>query len=102
MTKEEYFQKIDDAVEDFKRIKNKLSIEYAKANNPHKEGDIVEAFGIKIRIEKIGFTMGLSTRIPGCIYYGPRLKKNNEPFKSGERDTVYQSNIRKNENNNAN
>lgn len=67
-------------------------IEFAKANNPYKIGDIVKDHIGKLKIEKISYFMFYSQ--PSCIYYGVELKKDGTPCKIQSGRPVYQKNIR--------
>ena len=73
--------------------KKNLSVEYSKANNPYKIGDIIQDHCCIIQI--IGITHRISYESPLCYYTGHRLKKNLEPFQSGEGKTIYQESVKK-------
>lgn len=95
MTKEEYKKLKKDLEASNKLHLNKLARKYAFSNNKVGIGDIISDHIHKIRVDKIKFTIGgncIST-LPECVYYGPRLKKNDDPFVNGDRETIWQSNI---------
>ena len=53
--------------------------------------DIIEDHHTRIIVESIEIFCGCS--FPSCKYSGPRLKKDNTPYKSGEIDTIHQINL---------
>ncbi len=73
--------------------RNALSIAFAKANNPHKKGDIIADSTGSIIIEEIKVQRGYNNVLPTCIYYGIELKKDGTPRVRQERRAVYQSNL---------
>ena len=93
MTKEEMEKKIKDLETLHKKEKSKVYIEYALSNNPYKEGEVVEAHDVRIRIDSIKVSRTFSST-PECVYAGSRMKKDNTPYKSGERASVWQSSAR--------
>ena len=80
---------------DFNKKKKEKIIEYCKSNNPHNVGDIISNKDSTtiIKIEKITFSSGMLRLKPECVYNGARLKKDLTPYKSGEKDVIWQSNI---------
>ncbi len=70
----------------------RLHIEYATANNPYRYGDILQDHHQIIKVEEIGFTV--NSGICSCRYKGVRLKKNLQPFASGEKVTMWQTNVK--------
>lgn len=73
-----------------------LEKKYAFNNGLVKVGDIVTDHYHSIIVDGI-FYAGKSFEsfdAPELKYVGVRVKKNGEPFKSGERSVVFQSNIR--------
>jgi hypothetical protein len=93
MTKQEFDDKIKEIERKMKLEKRELYNEYALSNNPHKVGDIVSDHKGTIKIEKIKIVLGFRKEYPECVYIGSRLRKDLKPFKSGEHDFVYQSNM---------
>ncbi len=95
MTEDEYdSQKIKVEKENRKRLLA-LSKEYAFTNNPIKIGDIIKDHTCKIKVEEIKFSSNsMMQKLPECVYFGSRLKKNNKPFMNGERGIIYQSNLK--------
>jgi hypothetical protein len=65
--------------------------EYVDSNNPYKIGDIIQDSETKIQIELMQHHLGIEK--PCMVYMGIRLKKDNTPFKSGERAEIFQRNI---------
>lgn len=77
-----------------KERKSKAIIEYCKANNKVKIGDIVESkHGDIIKVDRIEFTGGMVRLNPECIYRGNALKKNLEPRKDSRREMIMQSSV---------
>ena len=69
-------------------------IAYCDANNPYDIGDIISDHLSTIKIDKIKYTRGMLRLDPECIYYGEKLRKSDmKPFKNGDRECIYQSNI---------
>lgn len=65
--------------------------EYAHANNPYKEGDVVTDHIGSIRVEKIG--VHVSGGDAQCVYTGVQLKKDGQVSKVQNHTTIYQSNL---------
>jgi hypothetical protein len=92
MTKEKLDNQLADLLADYEQQKKELIKSYCIANNPYKVGDVfTDAYG-SIKIEKIRF----STISECCVYFGPELKKDGTPKKSGAVRCAYQSNEVKN------
>ncbi len=77
--------------ENFITSKKNLAIQYTRANNPHKIGDIVCNNDICIKVEKI--IPYLDYDKPECIYKGSLLKKDLKPTKITKIDSIFQSRI---------
>lgn len=78
---------------EFNAKKKTLAKEFAFANSPHKEGDIITDHNCTIKIDQIKWSFGRWDELPYCIYYGVALKKNGTPNKRGDREGIYQKNI---------
>lgn len=73
-----------------------LAKEYALANNPYKEGDVLQDHIGKIRVRKIqvsasSFVSG--SNLPTCVYTGLELKKDGTPTAKGTERSVWQQNL---------
>jgi len=71
---------------------NNLKKKFADANNTVAVGDTVTDRTQSIVVDSISYLGGDT---PSCIYNGIRVTVKGVPFKSGERGTVYQSNMKK-------
>jgi len=92
MTKETLDRELAYLLEDYELSKKELIKAYCIANNPYKVGDVfTDHFG-SIRIEEIKYTAGTIMSSPGCVYFGPELKKDGTPKKSGAVRCAYQTN----------
>lgn len=91
MNIDELQEKIASVVAEGERQKRSLKREYALANNPVQAGDIITDHCQTIKVETTRVRLA---DIPECVYEGPRLKRNHQPFKNGGRATVYQQNIK--------
>ena len=88
MTKETLDQELADLLADYEQSRKQLIKRYCIANNPYKVGDVfTDAFG-SIKIGKITY----SIRSMCCVYFGPELKKDGTPKKSGAVRCAWQSN----------
>lgn len=87
----EYRSKLKEIDTEASKKKEKIHIEYAKANNPYRKGDILEDHYQIIRVDEISFS--ISNGVCSCIYKGLKLTKSLKPFKSGEVSIVYQKNV---------
>jgi len=96
MTKEEYdeeMKKIDNVMNN---MRNQVRKHYAFANNSYKVGQIIEDHYQRILIEKIEMHYcTLASPYPECEYWGLKLTKQNRPFKNGEKNWMFQSNIKR-------
>lgn len=95
MTKDEYLKALKDVELEYNDTKRKLAIKYAFSNNPYSDGDIVEDHYCKIKVDTITWTYDFNSNLSYCVYKGVRLKKDNTPYKSGERESIHQTNIEK-------
>lgn len=96
MTREDYDKKLAELQKEFNKKKMSLDKLYAAMNNPYNRGDVIRDHMTILRIEKMKMSYD-SNRMPCLVYYGPRLKKNLEPYVSGEEGRIHQTNIIKNE-----
>lgn len=71
----------------------KLVTTFANENNEVEVGDIVTDHYCSIVVQKIGITTDLFGT-PYCFYTGLKLKKNGQPTKRGEVETVYEQNLK--------
>lgn len=92
MTKEEYNIELQQLKKDYRTKEGLLNRKYADENNPVQIGDIVIDRHQRVRVERIGYYLGGNSS-PGCIYYGPKLKKDLTPFKNGSESASYQVNM---------
>lgn len=95
MTEEDLDKKIDKIDEEAKKQKNAAYKEYAFSKKRFKIGDIIKYFDTKIIIESIKWVrkwvrMNYVTTYPTCVYIGAKLKKDNKPFKSGEKEKIFE------------
>lgn len=95
MTKEQYKERWEQLNKDFQFNINRLKEEFAFANNPYNEGDIFTDNIGKIRIETIDVTIPFGESLPSCVFYGPELKADGTPKKSGEKRKAFQCNEKK-------
>jgi len=72
----------------------KLSEKYALSNNKHEVGDVVSDSVGSISVERITWDYFLGSDLPYCLYHGVMLTKKLMPYKSGERRTVSQRDIK--------
>lgn len=92
MTKEEYTAAQKELAEKHRIERLELAKEYALSNNQYKAGDIITDHIGSIRIERVGFYIGLNNN-PECTYYGDNLLKSGAISKREPKRTVHQSNI---------
>ena len=97
MTKAGYDNLKKSIKETYELSLSNLAKEYAYSNNPHKLGDIIQDkySNVRIKIDKMRSTFDFHNKYPGCLYYGPELRKDNTPFKNGKRSSILQSRIGK-------
>jgi len=92
MTKETLDQELAALLADYEQSKNELIKRYCIANNPYKVGDVFTDRIGSIKIEKIKYSTSGFISGPCCVYFGPELKKDGTPKRSGAVRTAYQSN----------
>ena len=78
---------------EFDEKKKQLAIQYARENNPYKQGDVISDHMKTIRIEKWRAYVGLNN-YPMCIYTGTVLKKDGTEAKNQKDNEIYQQNIK--------
>lgn len=93
MNKQEMDAKIKEAQEIFEAAKISAYREYAKSNNTVKIGDIVKDGWGQIRVERMHMNLAIQSR-PQMAYYGKKLTKAGKEFKNGDRDYIYQNNVK--------
>lgn len=94
MTLEEFKEAQAELKKEYLAKVSKLNAHYATVNNPFKIGDIIEDQNLntRIKIEKIEYSVAWNSHIPYSVYTGPQLKKDNTPFKKGNKESLYQCN----------
>lgn len=94
MHKDEYRKRIEGIESRANKAKQTLYKEYAFSNNPYETGDIVKDHKCIIEIKQIKVMMSIRpSGYPECYYRGPKLRKDLTPYKSGEFESICQSNI---------
>jgi hypothetical protein len=96
MTKETLDQELADLLADYEQSKKQLIKRYCIANNPYKVGDVFTDRIGSIKIQVIKYSVGDFISGPKCVYFGPELKKDGTPKKSGAVRCAYQKNEVKN------
>lgn len=92
MTKEQYDLAKKELEKEFEEKKKFLAIDFARENNPYKQGDIISDHYKTIKIERWKTTYG-GFGYPSLIYYGTALKKDGTPAKNQKENAIYQENI---------
>ena len=93
MTIQEYKEKQKELKAEYVKKGQDLDIEFAKANNPHKVGDIVTDHIGSIEVERISYGYSFDS-MPCVIYIGTELKKDGTKKKNDSVRSVYSTNIR--------
>ena len=75
--------------------KNKLAREFAEANNPFKEGDIITDGVDTLEIKSFKVSLGWGNTLPEIVCYGVELKKDGTPKIRQSRICIYQSSATK-------
>ena len=96
MTKETLDNQLAQLLADYEQQKKELIKRYCISNNPYKVGDVFTDRIGSIKIQVIKYSAGGIVGGPCCVYFGPELKKDGTPMKSGDVRCVYQSNEVKN------
>jgi hypothetical protein len=96
MTKEILDGKLKALENKYSQERTRLFVEYARSGCTVDPGEVITdgAVTIAVTSSQVAFTFG--TKYPEMKYTGLRLRKDNTPFKSGERGAVYQSRISRN------
>jgi hypothetical protein len=88
---------MDDAIkkarDTFEAKRQQIWRGFAVANNVVNIGDTIKGNMGKIKVEHMKATFSFGGKYPEMLYYGPRLKADGTPFKTGERLQVHQSTI---------
>ena len=90
MNIEEYRNKVEEIENENRKDLERFAMEYAMSHNKVKVGDIITDHMGSICVEKISYR---SHGIPRCIYHGCCYTKKGNPYKSGEKRWVYQTNL---------
>jgi hypothetical protein len=92
-TLEEYLKRIAEIDKKAEMEKTSVVLEFARANNPYKEGDIVSDGTNTIRVTRMKVTRGWGNVLPFCYYYGVELKKDGTPKVRQSGLNIAQTNI---------
>ena len=91
MNELEYKDKLQVIETEYLQAKKELYIEYAKSQRKFKIGDIIKNnVGTIIKIQKFGTSISFSN--PKPTYIGIELRKDLEPKKNGNIETIYGNN----------
>ncbi len=93
MNRETYKQIKSEIHKKYSLVLKKLDEKYAFANSSVVFGDVVSDQNNTIKVDKIGWCYAFMATSPSCVYSGPKLRRDRKPYKSGEWETVYQSNM---------
>ena len=92
MTEQEYKAKIAEIEKAAVEAKRQASIEYCKSIQKYFPGDIITTGSHTIKVEKmVTIWSSDGSRMPYCRYDGIRLTQKLEPFKNGERESMFES-----------
>ena len=94
MTEQDFDAEIIRIESEAKIQKNKLYIKYAESNRTNNVGDIITDHLCTIKVEKFVVRFPGLSRYPSIVYSGIKLKKDLTPYKNGDWDTIWQSNIK--------
>ena len=87
----DYKHKLQVIETEYLQAKRNLHIEYAKSQRKFKIGDIIESnVGTIIKVQKFGTSISFSNPYP--TYIGIELRKDLEPKKNGNIETIYGNN----------
>lgn len=93
MTLEEYGRAFKELQQKYNDDLKRMQIAYALEHNDVKVGDfLITDTGSTICVDKIGVYAG---NPPSCVYSGVVLTRKGTPRKNGERDSIYQMNMKK-------
>jgi hypothetical protein len=95
---DEMKKKVADIKKDSEKKMFDVITTYAEKANPYKQGDIIEDHYQVGKIKQINYAISVYSGSFQITYVCERLKKNLEPFKSGEMCTIYFANIKKQHN----
>jgi hypothetical protein len=91
--KEEYHRRIDAIEKKCREKVNALNREYVMANKKYNVGDIISDSSHTIKVDNIGVSC-ISIH-PKAVYHGPQLKKNLQPYKNGDRISIWENSVTK-------
>jgi hypothetical protein len=94
MERNEYLEKLAMMRVQHKSEMQNLQREFALAQSPFKVADFVSDHLGTIKIDYIDYDTSDMGRKVRCLYVGPCYTKKGKPFASGERRTVFQTNVR--------
>lgn len=94
MTKDEFDKAIAEIELEAKEKKQVVYIDYAVKNKTNSIGDIISDHSCTILIDKLNVKFNLLSKYPEMVYYGKKLRKDNTPYKNGDREVIWQSNIK--------
>jgi len=95
MNIQEYQEKIAFLKKVFETAEMNIKKEFALSNNTICINDIITDNSGSIKVEKIGFYISFSTNLSECTYNGVILNAKGVPDKKNKKRTVYQSHIKK-------
>lgn len=93
MTTEFYLERKKELEKNYKTSLNELNKLYALQSNPYQIGDIISDRFCRILIDKIDVCIPFGSELPTCQYSGVLYTKKGEPYLSGARDSIYQTNV---------
>jgi hypothetical protein len=94
MTMQEYKEEMKILAAKYEDSRRKLIKKYADANNPYKEGDIIEDHIGRGEIISIGYFMSFDT--PQCVYRCKVVNKDGSYSKRDNVRAIYRSNLKHN------
>ena len=93
MNKEEYHRRKAGIEKKCRDKINALNREYVMANKKYNVGDIISSGSTTIKVDNI--TVSFMSIFPLAVYHGLQLKKNLQPYESGERIDVWEDCVTK-------
>lgn len=91
MTLKQLFSRQQDLYNEYQQKVEELNAEFAIDNNPYVVGQLFRDHAGVIKIEKINVSIGHNNR-PCCVYFGPEMKLDGTPKKSGASREAWQCN----------
>ena len=92
MTEEQYKKRYKELYDEYQEKIKELDAAYAIDNNPYTVGQLFRDHKGAIKIEKIEIAYSFNNELPCCLYFGPEMKLNGTPQKSGSKRQAWQSN----------